>query len=70
MDNFKACKRLILVYLVDFLLDFFNDPWHQSGVSFNIVEFKTFAFELFDLRWIKVNIFSRKCKIVASIDFY
>ena len=39
--DFKACEGLTLVYLVEFIVEFFNDPWHRSRKGFNIIDFKT-----------------------------
>ena len=56
---FKAFEWLSLVHFVEFFLNFFKNPWHLTCVSLNIVEFKTLAFELLNLR-IKFNFYPMK----------
>ena len=43
--NFKALNRLTLIHSVEFVLELVKNPWHRSGVSLNIVDFKNPAFK-------------------------
>ena len=67
--DLKPFKGLTLIYFVDLFLEFIEDPRHRSGVSLNIIDFKTFAFQELDIRWVETNNFFYEYEVVFSIDF-
>ena len=57
--DFKAFKLLALIHSVELQLELIWDPRHRSSVRFNVIDFKTSAFENVNLRRVKANIFFR-----------
>ena len=67
--DFKALKRLTLVYSVNFILELVKDPRHLSFEGLSIVQFKIFASKDLNLTQFNVNFFFRECVVVIIIHF-
>ena len=68
-SDWKALKRLSLVYLVEFILDFNKDPRHLLLVSHITVELQNFTSEVFNFGRVEVHIFFGKSIVIVSVDF-
>ena len=68
--NYKAFKRQTLLYFVELLLKFINNPRHLSFMNQYIVDFQHSAFENLNFSWVNAKIFFQEREVILTIDLY